>query len=204
MRHRAKSLDPAPAAGMTALFPIAARRTGGLALGHRASLVDRRFGIHQQRDDVLDLLLGEDAAGGRSAACSCTRCRPRRSRSCRTRTCASRRCSRAACRTGRAWARSCRTRAPAARAGGTRSSWRRPGPSGSSEYCMPRPSCAILSPFFQSPTYLPSAGHLIVARFAFSMRSATSFGSGLPGVARCRSSACRPGRGGRASPGPAP
>ena len=45
---------------------------------------------------------------------------------------------------------------------------------------MPRPSCAIFSPFFQSPRSLPSAGHLIVARFAFSIRSATSLGSALP------------------------
>jgi hypothetical protein len=35
------------------------------------------------------------------------------------------------------------------------------------------------SPFFQSPRYLPSAGYLMVACSAFSMRSATSLGSVL-------------------------
>src|SRR5690349_6040568 len=44
---------------------------------------------------------------------------------------------------------------------------------------MPRPSCAMRSPFFQSPAYLPSAGHLIIARFCFSILSATSLDGAL-------------------------
>src|SRR5258707_15354634 len=48
---------------------------------------------------------------------------------------------------------------------------------------MPRPSCAIFSPFFQSPSSLPSAGYLIRARFSFSIFSATSFDGALPSCA---------------------
>src|SRR5437868_4021418 len=44
---------------------------------------------------------------------------------------------------------------------------------------MPTPVCAIFSPAFQSPRYLPSAGYWIVASWAFSSFSATSFGTGV-------------------------
>src|SRR5689334_1109171 len=45
---------------------------------------------------------------------------------------------------------------------------------------MPTPVCAMRSPDFQSPRYLPSAGYLIVASCAFSSFSAASFSSGWP------------------------
>src|SRR5437764_10903247 len=47
-------------AGMTALFPIAARPAAGRSWTS-PSFIDRRFGIHEKRDDVLDLRLGQDA-----------------------------------------------------------------------------------------------------------------------------------------------
>ena len=56
--------------------------------GPCGSLVDRRVGVHQQRDEVLDLRFGQDLAVAEARHVASTRCTPRRSRSCRRRTCA--------------------------------------------------------------------------------------------------------------------